>query len=457
MKIKRFIAKDVHGFLDFDIEFFDDITFLIGINGSGKTSALKLILGLLNPSYENLSKIDYAYCKIYLDHDDTDVEITSIQEDSTHFKLMLSTVGKELVSNKFKRSIEFLDDLDDESSDLKAQDGWKSIFGMDGVVKKIKQMNSPKFLGLERRVLDEYGTRERRFSPNRPSHYTRNHKLKRFNPIDSSLLDVQILIYDYIRKIAQKQPEISGQFKDKIFRQSFNFIEDNSIFSHRTNEVELLERKDSIIEAVVKLELEYLVHDVENYFLQMVKLANEMNNPSIITESKSENLENKRDKRISTWLNNYPQLKKIDEIIKFSNEYQKQIDELRTPINKLKLIVSKFFNEGNKFLEIAPDGEIQVFYKNGNLAELYNLSSGEKQIIIMIAHLIFAEDLQDAGVFIIDEPELSLHITWQEIFVDAILEASPHTQFILATHSPSIISKTEREMFYQDISKSYNA
>jgi predicted ATP-binding protein involved in virulence len=39
----------------------------------------------------------------------------------------------------------------------------------------------------------------------------------------------------------------------------------------------------------------------------------------------------------------------------------------------------------------------------------------------------------------VDEPELSLHIKWQELFVTAVQEASPKLQLILATHSPSII------------------
>ena len=35
-----------------------------------------------------------------------------------------------------------------------------------------------------------------------------------------------------------------------------------------------------------------------------------------------------------------------------------------------------------------------------------------------------------ANVFIINEPELSLHVQWQEKFVDGIMEASRETQFI---------------------------
>jgi predicted ATP-dependent endonuclease of OLD family len=52
---------------------------------------------------------------------------------------------------------------------------------------------------------------------------------------------------------------------------------------------------------------------------------------------------------------------------------------------------------------------------------------------------MFGEESNRSSVLIIDEPELSLHLKWQEMFVDAISEASPDTQLILATHSPSII------------------
>ena len=47
------------------------------------------------------------------------------------------------------------------------------------------------------------------------------------------------------------------------------------------------------------------------------------------------------------------------------------------------------------------------------------------------------DDLYDA--FMVDEPELSLHVAWQELFVDAVANANPGLQMILATHAPSII------------------
>ncbi len=48
MKIKKFIGQNVHGYLNFDITFDLSLNFLIGINGTGKTTVLNLIDGMLN-------------------------------------------------------------------------------------------------------------------------------------------------------------------------------------------------------------------------------------------------------------------------------------------------------------------------------------------------------------------------------------------------------------------------
>ncbi|WP_411052969.1 AAA family ATPase [Tritonibacter sp. SIMBA_163] len=52
-------------------------------------------------------------------------------------------------------------------------------------------------------------------------------------------------------------------------------------------------------------------------------------------------------------------------------------------------------------------------------------------------------------MFIIDEPELSLHLQWQAKFVAAVLDSSTNTQFIMATHSPTVIMK--RVDLYKEI------
>ena len=60
MKVTKLHAKNVHGYLSIDIEFFDDLTFLTGLNGSGKTSALRLLMALLTPNIHELGSISFS-------------------------------------------------------------------------------------------------------------------------------------------------------------------------------------------------------------------------------------------------------------------------------------------------------------------------------------------------------------------------------------------------------------
>jgi predicted ATP-binding protein involved in virulence len=80
-----------------------------------------------------------------------------------------------------------------------------------------------------------------------------------------------------------------------------------------------------------------------------------------------------------------------------------------------------------------------------------SLSSGEAQIFVILTHLAFNPLAQGANVFIIDEPELSLHVQWQELFVDSIMSVNPNIQYIPATHSPSIILERDKKCY--DIGK----
>ena len=72
--------------------------------------------------------------------------------------------------------------------------------------------------------------------------------------------------------------------------------------------------------------------------------------------------------------------------------------------------------------------------------QLSQLSSGEKQEIVLFYDLIF--DTKEKLLLLIDEPEISLHITWQKKFLDDLLEVSKkiELQIIVATHSPQIVS-----------------
>jgi predicted ATPase len=73
----------------------------------------------------------------------------------------------------------------------------------------------------------------------------------------------------------------------------------------------------------------------------------------------------------------------------------------------------------------------------GTKLDLNSLSSGEQHQLVLFSELIFGED---EGLVLIDEPELSLHVKWQDDFIshmERILKSKQ--QLFIATHSPSII------------------
>ena len=43
------------------------------------------------------------------------------------------------------------------------------------------------------------------------------------------------------------------------------------------------------------------------------------------------------------------------------------------------------------------------------------------------------------GVLFMDEPEVSLHVEWQQRLISLIRELNPNVQIVLTTHSPAMI------------------
>jgi ABC-type transport system involved in cytochrome c biogenesis ATPase subunit len=69
-----------------------------------------------------------------------------------------------------------------------------------------------------------------------------------------------------------------------------------------------------------------------------------------------------------------------------------------------------------------------------------DLSSGEQHQIVLFYELIFSSTGID--LFLIDEPEISLHVEWQRAFISDIekVQALTGATFLIATHSPQVIN-----------------
>lgn len=70
MRLLRFRASKINGFLDFDIKFNKDLTFLTGINGSVKTTVLNAIVSLITPSLHIIANMKFNTLKIEFENND---------------------------------------------------------------------------------------------------------------------------------------------------------------------------------------------------------------------------------------------------------------------------------------------------------------------------------------------------------------------------------------------------
>jgi len=79
---------------------------------------------------------------------------------------------------------------------------------------------------------------------------------------------------------------------------------------------------------------------------------------------------------------------------------------------------------------------VTVGTDGGRFYGLSALSSGEKQILTMLYSA--SRSRFRRGMFLIDEPELSLHVDWQRKILAELMTLAPESQIIACTHSPEV-------------------
>lgn len=114
-------------------------------------------------------------------------------------------------------------------------------------------------------------------------------------------------------------------------------------------------------------------------------------------------------------------------------------DDLQRKIETLLDVINAKFK--TKYFTVNREFGFCIHISNNPDSTLLptQLSSGEQHQIVLFYELIFKAS--ENSFFLIDEPEISLHVDWQRMFLDDIHKIAQlgDRQFLIATHSPQII------------------
>jgi predicted ATP-binding protein involved in virulence len=138
-------------------------------------------------------------------------------------------------------------------------------------------------------------------------------------------------------------------------------------------------------------------------------------------------------------------------------EFQKNIPVLDSVTDSIKkTLISLTEDEEYRVKDIKYfEGEIGVLFEDGKIVPVSYLSDGYKDIIGIISDIAYRMAIlnpklghdvlvQTPGIVLIDEIEVHLHPKWQQKILHILKNIFPKVQFIITTHSPIVISSTEK-------------
>ncbi len=384
------------------------LTIITGPNGYGKSTILKIIQCLAQEfsGFAKLIKIDFGFIKI-----DFDGEVFEIENRNKEFKLNGLELKKSVIEELTMMSIEnnrhyiqldknhFLDRrterLLDISDYLNKYDEFDVESLMDPVLEnrfKRKYGNYYNILSkLKECIGNVYFVQEQRLIKTNYSNKYRDEK-SFVNVIEELPLKMKKLLTDFSTKYSKKAADLDSSYPSRLFK----------------NEKSITENEYEKERNLFKIKVDRL----SKYNLSTVSLID------------------------ATFKEEFSKALKI-----YFDDFNMKYAEYEPLIEKLDLFTEIINSRlSYKKVKISNPKGLEVLDDNNKELNISQLSSGEKQEIVLFYDLIF--ETPENTLLLIDEPEISLHIVWQKMFIDDLLKivGMKNLNVIVATHAPQIIN-----------------
>lgn len=416
LRLRRIEIKKLFGLYDHDIHLNaeDGVTILHGPNGVGKTATLHLLM-VLAGHYETLWKYPLERLKFTFDSDEYILfEIESKNNfDGTWFFTMNLSWGKSSQSQGVyafkKRTFNFKDSYSKIRYENSVADANIFSVWMNGY-----QANEENWL-----LLREYTQKELKNEIREEGFWQLNHNFVDVYFVNTSrllYLDVATKKENYLM-INKCSSAMIVMIQSKLDRYDEMTRQGDQTFIKRLitfKEPEELDLNGLRMELV----------KIENGIVELQKLGVLNGLIKSDFESLSKNIQSEQFSVVALYVDDMK--KKLDiftDIVQRINLFCHQIN--------LKLT--------HKSISVHATDGLVIRDRAGERLPLEALSSGEQHQIILLYDLLFRT--KPGTLVLIDEPEISLHLSWQKRFLEDLLEVIKVTgiDVLLATHSPFIV------------------
>ena len=431
MRIRRIIIEGLFGLFNHDIPFKTDdrVTIIHGPNGVGKTTILKLIADLFAKRFQSLRACPYQRLIFEFERPRCDLFIKKILSKSPSIPIQLSFELK----HRNKKTQEY---TTKPTEDYRKMRGHFPINAIEEIIEQLDQVEPYRWLDRSTGnildlddVLSIYGDQLPFELPpstleipawlthlfdKLPTHFIQTQRLLAF-PLATSYERSHRRKPSPTTMVERYSDDMVNKIQDSLRQSAVLAASLDRTFPHRLLESEppknvteqkIRERYEQQAEYRSRLMYAGLIDPEEPVALPLGPI----------------------DKNALRVLYHY------------LNDVDKKFDLFDKLLRKVELF-KEIINSRFLYKTFKVDKEKGFVFQaiNDTIVPLQTLSSGEQHELVLAYDLLFR--VKEGSLILIDEPELSLHVTWQHKFLEDIKRVSElaDLDFLVATHSPSII------------------
>lgn len=420
-QVRQMVVKGLHGHYDTQLSIKENITVIHGKNGSGKTSLLHILANLANGDLARFYHLNFHSIQV-----DTDKHVIEIRRTKNNRALALHVDGTQL-GNIPSAS----EDAPAAFTELTKAFGGRALYlpAFRAILESIQRRRED----FEYRVMSErQRLAARAVSNHELEHYeqsrtepARVEKAKatatkttmcrewfgQFVPI-IRIASIPEIDYELLREIRQAELRVAHADTNTLSSVFFSVLK------------RLLE-PNATTQPGAEQSAEAMLAEVKTRLTEFSALRSETNVRELVAQLPTSQMDSQLNSVLSVYVS----------ALREREDHRTQafalLDTFRDTVNQ--------FLEGKK-LRIGGSREknsgVMLEFGNEQTAPLTILSSGERQLVALLFSATHLTE-QD-GPLLIDEPELSLHVDWQQPVVKHLTKFAANRQIIICTHSPEI-------------------